>query len=963
MVEGGAAPSAAVGSRAEAERRGHLLDAATGRPVLLVLRSGTLRLYAGVLPKARHRGLPDEIVQLTHGCEVSTAPDARLRIQKHVPSAAEYVFSAASDAEARQWCQALQASRAATLERLRLHAQFLAQGSTAYKYNYSNSKRMRRHFWVEEARAELCWGKTRTDEAPQSMDLKDCMGIIYGRKTSTFQHCTTIEDPPWCCFSLVFEQRTLDLAVSGDVVAQWFLGLQHVLQQRSQGCANELSEAQFVFQRVQQKLRGAAHRQAAAAGGRAPGPAPAAAAGRLAAAGDGPPGHHERRKSAEPRLSFTPLPREGAGALNGTAHVEGVVTAEEEEDLQKLVSSLEKQLEAATAKLETFEPTWQTLQAGRGQPLADVLAEALRSDSVSWQAEKCAELERELLALRVANGTTQRQLQAAERTDKQLKKLAKQFKESESQVQNVERELGLAKAGSEGADRDTQCSSEALERAKAQTVHLQRRLQDLEQQAEKVNNGGADLAVLQEQNKKQAEKLQSLQREKGGLAQQLEALTKEAQAAEARRRESERKVEAARGLSRKLGELLQRLQAVVAGLRVEQRKVKRDCTEKLGSITDSFLPLESRAQQLAAWRANHEQRYMELAQERKKLHNVVLELKGNIRLFVRVRPLNDKEKAAEVPGEATITFAEGCKVSVYEANNSRRKWFEFDKAFPPKCTQQEVFEEVKPLVTSVLDGYNACIFAYGQTGSGKTFTMMGTKENPGLNVRVLTELFRIRDERRLDTEIKISLMITEICKETIKDLFATKQKKLELKQDRDGSNTVPGLTEMQVNSVEAALQAMNEASANRAAMATEMDEDSSRAHSLVQVKALCKPRRDQREYAGKINLVDLAGSEYVSKSGVPDQVPKEAQNINQSLGALFNVIQALLAKSPHVPYGNSTLTMMLKDSLGGDAKTVMMVQSSPAQINVAETLSSLGAASRVRDVELGKAKRNTKPAE
>merc|ERR1719226_60007 len=188
--------------------------------------------------------------------------------------------------------------------------------------------------------------------------------------------------------------------------------------------------------------------------------------------------------------------------------------------------------------------------------------------------------------------------------------------------------------------------------------------------------------------------------------------------------------------------------------------------------------------------------------------------------------MNEKEKQHETSGESTISFAEDCKISVYEANNSRRKWFEFDKAFPPKCTQQEVFEEIKPLATSVLDGYNVCIFAYGQTGSGKTFTMTGNKENPGLNVRVLTELFRIRDERRLDTDISISLMITEIYNETIKDLFVTRQKKLDVKQNPDGSNTVPGLTEIAVDSVAAVLKAMSDASGNRTVMATEMNEES-----------------------------------------------------------------------------------------------------------------------------------------
>jgi len=142
-----------------------------------------------------------------------------------------------------------------------------------------------------------------------------------------------------------------------------------------------------------------------------------------------------------------------------------------------------------------------------------------------------------------------------------------------------------------------------------------------------------------------------------------------------------------------------------------------------------------------------------------------------------------------------------------------------------------------------------------------------------------------------------------------------------------------------------------------------MNEESSRSHSIVQVKTVNVNKQDKKEYTGKINLVDLAGSENVNKSGVTGQGMKEAQNINKSLSALGDVISALVAKGGHIPYRNSKLTMMLKDSLGGDSKTLMIVQNSPAQCNVTETLSSLNFASRARNVELGKAKKNVKSGE
>jgi len=238
--------------------------------------------------------------------------------------------------------------------------------------------------------------------------------------------------------------------------------------------------------------------------------------------------------------------------------------------------------------------------------------------------------------------------------------------------------------------------------------------------------------------------------------------------------------------------------------------------------------------------------------------------------------------------------------------------------------------------------------------------MSGTADNPGLNVRILKELFRERDVRQRETDIKVVLTITEIYNETIKDLLVTKQKKLDVKTNPDGCNTVPGVTELVVESVEDVMRAIEVAQSNRTVLATDMNEESSRSHSIVQVRTTNTCKTKGREYIGKINLVDLAGSENVNKSGVSGQGMREAQNINKSLSALGDVIGSLVAKTPHVPYRNSKLTMMLKDSLGGDSKTLMIVQCSPAQINVTETLSSLNFAARARNVELGKAKRNSR---
>merc|ERR1712139_619958 len=144
----------------------------------------------------------------------------------------------------------------------------------------------------------------------------------------------------------------------------------------------------------------------------------------------------------------------------------------------------------------------------------------------------------------------------------------------------------------------------------------------------------------------------------------------------------------------------------MGSLRRAQEKVKDACDQDLRAVTDSFRPLHAAVgQQIEAYNGL-QTRYMDSLAERKKLHNLVLELKGNIRVFARVRPLADKEKHEEPKDEPTINYSEEMKLSVYDDNTARRKWFEFDRVFQPRTLQIEVFEEAKPLAVSVLDGYN-----------------------------------------------------------------------------------------------------------------------------------------------------------------------------------------------------------------------------------------------------------------
>ncbi|XP_030059417.1 kinesin-like protein KIFC3 isoform X2 [Microcaecilia unicolor] len=354
---------------------------------------------------------------------------------------------------------------------------------------------------------------------------------------------------------------------------------------------------------------------------------------------------------------------------------------------------------------------------------------------------------------------------------------------------------------------------------------------------------------------------------------------------------------------------------------------------------------------------NHELlcKYRRELQLRKKYHNELVRLKGNIRVFCRVRPVMEEDvDGLEVMNMVTFDPEDDAVLHLY--HKGKLVSFELDKVFPPEATQQDVFQEVQDLITSCIDGYNVCIFAYGQTGSGKTYTMEGMQGNPGINQRALQLLFAEVAEKALDWEYTISVNMVEIYNEALRDLLGKEPHgKLDIKLCPDGSGHlyVPGLTEFTVKSVEDINRVFEIGHMNRVTECTNLNEHSSRSHALLIVTVSGVDSSTGIRTTGKLNLVDLAGSERVGKSGAEGSRLREAQYINKSLSALGDVIYALRSRQNHVPFRNSKLTYLLQDSLSGESKTLMMVQVSPLEKNTGETLYSLKFAQRVRSVELG----------
>ncbi|XP_073667741.1 kinesin-like protein KIFC3 isoform X1 [Paramisgurnus dabryanus] len=343
---------------------------------------------------------------------------------------------------------------------------------------------------------------------------------------------------------------------------------------------------------------------------------------------------------------------------------------------------------------------------------------------------------------------------------------------------------------------------------------------------------------------------------------------------------------------------------------------------------------------------------------RRKYHEQLVELKGNIRVLCRVKPVLKEDQHDE--GQAVVVTTDPHNESALTVlSKGKDKNFELDKVFHPQATQEEVFQEIEPLITSCIDGYHVCIFAYGQTGSGKTYTMEGTLENPGINQRALKHLFNEIEERKDMWTYNVSVSSVEIYNEVLRDLLSKDGEKLDIKINPDGTGQlhVPGLRVMEVKSFQHIKKILAIARKNRITFGTQMNQHSSRSHALLTVTVLGTDLANGAKTTGKLNLVDLAGSERVWKSGAEGERLKEAQNINRSLLALGDVIQALKAHQTHIPFRNSRLTYLLQDSLGKGNKTAMVVQVSSLESNVGETLCSLKFAQKVCKVELGPAAR------
>ncbi|KAF5745100.1 putative calmodulin binding protein [Tripterygium wilfordii] len=375
----------------------------------------------------------------------------------------------------------------------------------------------------------------------------------------------------------------------------------------------------------------------------------------------------------------------------------------------------------------------------------------------------------------------------------------------------------------------------------------------------------------------------------------------------------------------------------------ELREMKEDIDRK-NEQTAAILKMQG------AQLAELETLYKEEQVLRKRYFNIIEDMKGKVRVYCRIRPLNEKEIAEK---EKDVLTSIDEFTTEHPWKDDLAKQHTYDRVFDGSATQEDVFEDTRYLVQSAVDGYNVCIFAYGQTGSGKTFTIYGSEGNPGLTPRATMELFKIlrRDSKKFSFSLKAYMV--ELYQDTLVDLLSPKNAKrfkLEIKKDSKGMVSVENASVVPISTYEELKSIIQKGSERRHTSGTQMNEESSRSHLVLSIVIESTNLQTQSVGRGKLSFVDLAGSERIKKSGSAGSQLKEAQSINKSLSALGDVISALSSGGQHIPYRNHKLTMLMSDSLGGNAKTLMFVNVSPAESNLEETYNSLMYASRVRSI-------------
>ena len=604
----------------------------------------------------------------------------------------------------------------------------------------------------------------------------------------------------------------------------------------------------------------------------------------------------------------------------------------------------------------------------------DSLKSKLEADFKDHETKALEALRTELGALFETNLETKMQEMSAEMSASQETALTEQKAALVAEFESSKREA-LASLETKLESRYAQEKEEALEALKKELFDgtiaaLEKKVADLEESKQ------VHAAELDKMNVRLQGALAALQSEKEEVSSLQKQATEMARAHETKLSDITNTLQDVRKDRQDYMNKLEVLNAQMSALHEAQNKNKK---QQMEQISDASKAMEESRQQVLGLRGDIESlklqiqdresrisvvegQLLEAEYVRRQLHNQVQELRGNVRVFCRVRPLKDDPEA-----QASVAHVDdtSMKLTAPSTNSGSltqdfKDWsFSFDKVFDERSSQSHVFEEVSQLVQSALDGYKVCLFSYGQTGSGKTYTMLGGQgETKGIiarSVEKIIEASAVLEKKGWKYTMEASFI--EIYNETVRDLLqpgtAHSQKySIQNPKTAGGCPYVAGAVREQVDSVEAANSLVRRASVARCVEATQMNDTSSRSHTVFMLYITGIHKDAGQKLQGCLNLCDLAGSERLSRSGAEGKRLKETCSINKSLSALGDVFGAISTKQPHIPFRNSKLTFLLAPCLSGDGKTLMFVNVSPETDDAEESLCSLRFASKVNACEL-----------
>lgn len=395
----------------------------------------------------------------------------------------------------------------------------------------------------------------------------------------------------------------------------------------------------------------------------------------------------------------------------------------------------------------------------------------------------------------------------------------------------------------------------------------------------------------------------------------------------------------------------------------EIRRLKEEYEAKLAEVRKEIEILKSQTEKDMDDKEKLKRQVLEKNNECKTLNNRLQEAKGNIRVLCRIRKGDNSSCLSST--KTTVTINKSSR------NQDSPKKYPFERVFDENTTQEVVYEEISELIRSFLDGYNLCIFAYGQTGSGKTYTMEGPQENgeemkhPGIIPRAMKQVFSsIEDFQAFGWMYQFRASYFELYNEEIRDLAkgSNDEGKNAIKSGNENTKTSKkNITEKEVKTTDEVMKFYKESSKNRTSAKTARNERSSRSHAIFRLAMNGKVENIegmQDTCSGTLTLVDLAGSERLDDSAA-NSTNTETKKINLSLLELTKVLRSLRKKEPPV-YRNSKLTYLLQESLGGNSKTLMIVNVSPSEESQKETERTLEFGREVSKVELENVPRKNK---